>query len=658
MAEMIPAQVHQDIEDIGKAVNTDAIITPRYGAPFKSLPMIEREAFADILDLRENKADKVEVDTALQAKANADDVYSKELTYTKAEVDTTFAAYVGGRKAYTTLALAQAAQSSLPANTAIEVTNDGANNGTYQWNGTTLTKSAYDPLTQAKADATQKANDAKAYTDNKTAPLAELTLSKTETNSTVIPVLVDKSNKILIGYDTEVDQIVAGGLQEQIFNKVPNLMLSTDTNKVAVLVDQNNKILIGYDTLEDKAIIAGLELPNLKPAVKAVNHILFYGQSLSIGAAGNPPLSTSQPYSNITFNSSVRFLNQAATGVKPLSEETGIAALPSTTNQGETACSGAANYASRAMMLENSIAPENHVIFASTGGYGGYRIDQLEKGSAWYPNFINHVVKAKELVGDDYKVQVVCWVQGENDAVTSQKTPYATYKQKLEQLQRDTNADIKAITGQADDVKFITYQISYAARTWSAQALAQLHLVQQSDNFALSTPMYHMPYAEDNIHLTNVGYKWMGAYFGRAYKQIVVDNRKPDFINPKSAQIINDEIHIKFDVPKPPLVLDTTTLAITTNHGFRVLVDDVAAVISNITATDNKVIIKLSSPPSGLVKVRYALDHIGTGINLTGGGSGNLRDSTPETIFINGIERPLYHVCPHFELTAFLDKGI
>lgn len=88
---------------------------------------------------------KSEVDLALSLKA------SQSNTYTKAEVDTTFAAYVGGRKAFTTLALAQAAQSSLPANTAIEVTNDGANNGTYQWNGTTLTKSAYDPLVQAKA---------------------------------------------------------------------------------------------------------------------------------------------------------------------------------------------------------------------------------------------------------------------------------------------------------------------------------------------------------------------------------------------------------------------------------------------------------------------------------------------------------------------------
>lgn len=70
----------------------------------------------------------------------------------QSDVDATFSAYVGGRKAYTTLALAQADQANLPINTAVEVTNDptSGNNGTYQWDGTTLTKSDYDPLTQAK----------------------------------------------------------------------------------------------------------------------------------------------------------------------------------------------------------------------------------------------------------------------------------------------------------------------------------------------------------------------------------------------------------------------------------------------------------------------------------------------------------------------------
>lgn len=88
--------------------------------------------------------------------------YTKSETYNRTEVDTTFSAYVGGRKAFTTLALAQSATGSLSANTAIEVTNDptSTNNGTYQWNGTTLTKSAYDPLTQAKAYVADFKDDA------------------------------------------------------------------------------------------------------------------------------------------------------------------------------------------------------------------------------------------------------------------------------------------------------------------------------------------------------------------------------------------------------------------------------------------------------------------------------------------------------------------
>lgn len=35
--------VKRDIDDTGKAINTDAVITPRYGEPFKSVPMIIKE---------------------------------------------------------------------------------------------------------------------------------------------------------------------------------------------------------------------------------------------------------------------------------------------------------------------------------------------------------------------------------------------------------------------------------------------------------------------------------------------------------------------------------------------------------------------------------------------------------------------------------------
>ncbi|MDP7807998.1 sialate O-acetylesterase [Acinetobacter baumannii] len=474
----------------------------------------------------------------------------------------------------------------------------------------------------------------------------------------------DGAGKVVIGYDLEKDTGIYAGMLEQVVEIVPGLKIYNDGRYLGLLADSERRILIGYDMLNDLPIIAGLDELingaggiNKKPEVKAYNHLLFYGQSLSVGATATTILSTSQPYSNKTFSTGPR-MDSAATSVIPLIEQFNNPSSDGYDNRGETCCSGAANYASRAMMLENGIDPKDHVIFASTAGHGGYRIDQLEKGTDWYNFFIEHVSEAKRLNGDDYKVQVVCWVQGENDAVSSVQTSYEVYRQKLLKLQSDASADIKAITGQTDEVKFITYQMSYAARTWEKQALVQLHLCQQSDKFLMATPMYHMPYAIDNIHLTNVGYKWLSAYFGRAYKQLVVDNRKPDFINPKVAQLIGDEIHINFDVPKVPLVLDTTTLALTTDHGFKVLVNGSKATISNIATQEDKVILKISEPPTGEVKVRYALDYLGTGINLTGGASGNLRDSTTDSIEIAGVERPLYHVCPHFELTAFTDKGI
>lgn len=94
--------------------------------------------------------------TTLGLYDNASEIRKKaDITYVDSRVgdfQAQVASVAGGHKAYQTLALAQASQSSLPANTVVEVTNDptSSNNGIYQWNGTTLTKSAYDPLTQAK----------------------------------------------------------------------------------------------------------------------------------------------------------------------------------------------------------------------------------------------------------------------------------------------------------------------------------------------------------------------------------------------------------------------------------------------------------------------------------------------------------------------------
>lgn len=79
-----------------------------------------------------------------------------------------------GNRAYTTYAAMDADKVNIPANSKVTVTNDPtpSNNGDWQWDGVTFTKSNYDLLTLAKADAASKANtaetNAKAYTNQKT----------------------------------------------------------------------------------------------------------------------------------------------------------------------------------------------------------------------------------------------------------------------------------------------------------------------------------------------------------------------------------------------------------------------------------------------------------------------------------------------------------
>lgn len=77
-----------------------------------------------------------------------------------------------GNRAYKTYVAMNADKTNIPAKSKVTVTNDTtvSNNGDWNWDGTTFTKSAYDPVSQAAADATAKANAAQAnantYTDN------------------------------------------------------------------------------------------------------------------------------------------------------------------------------------------------------------------------------------------------------------------------------------------------------------------------------------------------------------------------------------------------------------------------------------------------------------------------------------------------------------
>ncbi len=484
----------------------------------------------------------------------------------------------------------------------------------------------------------------------------------------VVPIYTDMRGRLLLGVDRTTGDLIGANIgvpgAERVLNKGALARYIGDGPIWPIVTDDRGRVLLGVDQSSGDMVgtfttsftgsagassfpVEALAAP-IAPA--GYNHILFYGQSLSVGAAAGAVLSTAQPYSNVTFNGGPRAWDGSAydfNAFKPLVEDAVAPAPDGGTNRAETPCSGAANYAS-SLLAQAGIAPAEHIILASTGGWGGATIASLSKPGTRYSNLIAHVTGAQAL-DTDHAVHALCWMQGENDIIS--ETSFATYRAALAQLQADIEDDVQSETGQTHPVYCLTYQVSYGARAHSDVALAQLDLAQKSDRFSLVTPTYHLPHAGDNVHLTAVGYKWAGAYFGRAYAEIV-QGRKPRWLNPISATRRGTEIRVRFQVPSLPLVLDTTALAATTDHGFRVTDGGSPAAISSITTSGSDVVITLSSAPSAAVVVRYALDYIGAGLTITNGGSGNLRDSTPDSITIDGTPRPLWHVAPAFQLTA------
>ncbi|NEG91099.1 SwmB domain-containing protein [Leclercia adecarboxylata] len=484
------------------------------------------------------------------------------------------------------------------------------------------------------------------------------------------PLALSSDRNVILSYDEKYQAVKGLDVQSalQYLSDMSGMGFSkfkgSDTGIIPIIGGNNNNIILGYDT--EKAELAGLfpemgsgagqgSLP-FKTSKAAVNFILAYGQSLSTGVRAQSILSTTQPYSNITFSSGVRGNSGDYSAVKPLVEDDAKPTPDGESDAAETICSGTANYASLAMYRENGVDPDDHVIFCSTAGHGGYSIAQLSKGSTWYnTQFLNHLNGAKAL-NPDIALHAIAWLQGESDSLNTSYTK-ESHLAALLKLQSDITADARGITSQGSPVMFLSYQHSARVKTNDAVPLALLEACKTSDYFYFVAPTYAFPHYTDGLHLLAVGYKWIGAYYGRAYKQAVIDGIKPLAIMPEGATWRGNKITVRFTVPVPPLVLDTTNLAPTKDHGFAVSVGGVAQTISSVTVQGgNSVVITLSSPITSAPEVRYAFDNLGTGLTLQSGASGNVRDSCTETCVIAGAEKPMFYLCPHFKINAISEE--
>lgn len=380
-------------------------------------------------------------------------------------------------------------------------------------------------------------------------------------------------------------------------------------------------------------------------------HIILYGQSLSLGVAGRPALSTtaSLPWAKM-FQGGLRSRDaQASSAAYNPDFYASLVALKeadTTTNDGygETGAYACAEMIAQLLLAEDGIdvgASGQQLLF-SAPGEGSQPISTLQSGGTYWPRVQADVTNgaARGLAaGLPYLPHGVTWRQGERD--TLNQTAPAAYKAALrDQVVGALRAYAASVTGVDQLMPCVTYQLA-SHRSYSADpliALALLELVEEEANFALSAPLYSMPHA-DHAHLTNVGYRKLGGYEGIAWKRWLFDGVKPRHLRALEPSWLNGAVIVPFDVPAGRLVLDTTAVTNPGNYGFSI-VDNAGAAVAissvSLVGTD-RVLIKHAGGalPSGS-QLRYAWGTGLTGVGPTAGPRGNLRDNQGDSITFKG----------------------
>lgn len=392
---------------------------------------------------------------------------------------------------------------------------------------------------------------------------------------------------------------------------------------------------------------------------------VVYGQSLSTGTfskIAGATISVTQPYSNLTFVGGVRAgINSTPdyATTKPLIEEPGTLTYNGVdgdgADEGETICSGAANYLNELALARHGIATVDLVTFASCPGHGGTTIAQLQPGiGSWYNQiFIQHVTKMHDRAVSASKTLIIHdmpWMQGEADISTATRS---YYKGALESLRDSADTTVKSITGQTAPLVMLTYQTAFNITAFPNVALAQLDACREYPHIHLVSPIYDLDHHTDHLHLAAFGEFKHSKRTGRARFQWIVEGRIPDSIDIISAVMDGTTLKATFRVPTPPLVIDDVNMYATTGHGF-VVKDNVGTIVMSepIVGSDGiSVAWELGRLPGEGGVLRYAMDHIAAGwTNYSlGSATGNLRDSTTDTFVYSAVTYPLWHIAPHLE---------
>lgn len=362
------------------------------------------------------------------------------------------------------------------------------------------------------------------------------------------------------------------------------------------------------------------------------NHIIFYGQSLSMGWESAEALTTSAKDGVYMVGDRV-WINEGNNGSNVLNP---LKATKST-NCGESPAVASTHVLKYLLERSNNQSQ----LIATNCGEGGKSIERLSKHSTNAENyystlFLNTLNKAKATV-DALSKTIACpaivYMQGEYNysnlagqgltSATDATNDKAAYKALLKKLKDDMQADIMSAYSQSKPPLFFLYQTagSYINLDNMAINMAQLEFAAENDDVILLNPTYAVP-DYNGGHLSSNGYRWYGEYIAKQFFKTFIEFKKGEVVQAKSVQlnVAKDKVLIECAVPYPPLTIDNYLTEVATSSGFKVA--DSAGVL---TVTNVKILNGTS--------IELSLNRVvGAGGFITYAGkdrrgTGNVRDS-------------------------------
>jgi hypothetical protein len=168
----------------------------------------------------------------------------------------------------------------------------------------------------------------------------------------------------------------------------------------------------------------------------------------------------------------------------------------------------------------------------------------------------------KRLAGDkSYGVGAIFLTHGESDAGNT------NYTNAMLQLWTDYNADLKAITGQTQDIPLFTsqqhgiylYAAGQADRNIDVSTTLEWKAsLDHPEAIVCTGPKYQYPYFTDFLHLVPLGYELMGEKYAEVFYQHVLLGHPWKPLQPLAESVTRSGrvITVDFDVPVPPLAWD------------------------------------------------------------------------------------------------------